>query len=360
MPRRHVLHELPPAPPPPAATKQAWNLRGLLIPAFMSVLLVTTLYQYLSLQSSYQDLSTRYAALSSRYDYLQSSYNSLNSQHIQLQDNYSNLVRSYSDLQSNYQSLRTSYASLEQQHQSLQTTYSILQSRYSSLSAEKTDTGNWYASIRDQINLRLGFAENRKSFVTPDDTKVGDLVNQVTGGWSNTSDWNEYWSDLRKMYDWVINNIAYSYDSPLPEIPEMGGLLQWRTEFWRFPNETIADRHGDCEDQALLLISMIGNYNKKEYTIWVVEFQSESSGHLAVAFPVVGGKLTILDPAGRFFTRDTLGNLASKDVGTAVGDWIQYWNNQGQKNVRITLVFSQTQYKKFSSTDEFIQWASQQ
>jgi len=247
---------------------------------------------------------------------------------------------------------------LNNNYQSLQTSYSNLQSSYSSLSQEKANIETWYASIRDQINLRHGLEENHKKFVTPDDPKVSNLVIQTTGGWSDTADWNEYWSDLRKMYDWVIYNVEYSHDSPLPLMPEMKGSLQWRSEFWRFPNDTIADKNGDCEDLAVLLCSMIINYNKNKYAAWAITYQSESTSHVAVAFPVVGGRLTILDPAGKFYTSDLFGNLASKDTRTAVNEWLQYWDGLGQRNIRITLIFNQTIYKEFSSTDEFIQWTS--
>jgi hypothetical protein len=238
----------------------------------------------------------------------------------------------------------------------LQNQYNELNSKYSSLNQEVQNEEIWYASIRDEINHRLGFGEDAQKFVTPDDSSVKNLVSQITGGWSDTSNWNEYWIDVKSMYDWVVNNIKYSYDSPLPVMPvQLGGPLYWREDYWRYPSETISAKHGDCEDQAILLTSMIRCYGGSKYAVWTIELTGTSSSHLAVALPVLGGQLTILDPAGKFYTRNWFGGITSKDVRNAVNEWIQYWSSQ-IGNPKVNLIFSDAEYKSFSSTDEFINW----
>lgn len=108
--------------------------------------------------------------------------------------------------------------------------------------------------------------------------------------------------------------------------------------------------------QALLLASMIRNYGGKKYAVWVIEWAGASSAHLAVAVPVLGGDLAILDPAGRFYTKDQYGRLTHKYSGSAVKEWVDYWSTQ-QKNIQITLALSDTEHQTFSSTNEFIEWA---
>ncbi|MBO3797334.1 MAG: transglutaminase-like domain-containing protein [Thermoproteota archaeon] len=255
-----------------------------------------------------------------------------------------------------YEALSFNYGVLENRFYSLEQDYNSLENRYSSLEREKAFMEEWYNTIRNQINLRSGGGDE-KLFVTPDDPMVSSIVVQTTGGWSNTVNPEEYWEDLEKMYDWVATNVKYSYDSPYPFMPEIGGSVWWSIEVWRFPNETIRDRLGDCEDQALLLASMIRNYGGKKYAVWVIEWVGASSAHLAVAVPVLGGDLAILDPTGRFYTKDQYGRLAHKYSGLAVKEWIDYWSTQ-QKNIQITLALSDTEHQTFSSTNEFIEWAS--
>jgi|GEM_PF-2537345 len=250
------------------------------------------------------------------------------------------------------------YIMLENRYQSLEQDYDMLKESYSSLKQERRDLEEWYNSIKSQINLRI-LEEDRKIFVTPTDPTISNLVTQITGGWSSTINLEEYWNDLKKMYDWVIENIVYSYDSPYPLMPEARGKILWVDEVWRFPNETIRSRCGDCEDQALLLASMIRNYGEKKYDVWVIRWTSRSSTHLAVAVPVEGGELAILDPAGHFYTNDR-GIFTHKDAGLAVEEWINHWRIQ-QTNINtllIDLAFSDTDYQKFSSTNEFVEWVS--
>jgi hypothetical protein len=315
----------------------------------LSSALVFTLYQYYSLKSSYQSLSREYEEKSSILFETQSLYSSLSLQYEQLSNEHNSLKKAYFSLEAN-RSL------VEKELTRLQSEYSSLNSTYYSLVDDKSRIEEWYGSIRREINLRQGISEEKKRFITPNDPEVGRIVFQTTGGWSRSGDFNEFWSDLKKMYDWTTNNVGYSYDSPSPVLPEIYGRLEWRAEFFRYPNETIFEKHGDCEDQALLLASMILNYLGRGFTVWVVEWVSDSSAHMAVAMPVEGGRLTILDPAGRFHTSSESGEPGSKPVRQAVEEWVEYWEKQGQHGVRISLVFSEETYRIFLTTEEFIQW----
>ena len=239
-----------------------------------------------------------------------------------------------------------------------------LTSTQSYLETEKNKNSqmvNQYSSIRDQINVRLGLTpQDRQSFITPDNLSVSTKVQQVTGGYSE--DVSEYWRDCERLYRWVVNNISYSYDSHMPVLAEkISGELTWRKSYWRMPEETLEDETGDCEDMALLLASMLRSYNEPNYRVWVLTIRSsvpEVPGHVAVAFPVAGGKLTILDPAGNYYTGYQYGTLRSESVSIAVNQWLSYWQSD-MPGAEIVTAFSETDHQQFSSTAEFISWTEE-
>ena len=121
------------------------------------------------------------------------------------------------------------------------------------------------------------------------------------------------------------------------------------------------DETGDCEDMALLLASMLRSYNEPNYDVWVLLIRSsvpEVPGHAAVAFPVAGGRLTILDPAGNYYTGYPYGTLQSESASVAVSKWLSHWARE-MPGAEIVEAFSETDYQQFSSTDEFLTWVKE-
>ncbi len=216
---------------------------------------------------------------------------------------------------------------------------------------------NQYASLKRQVNIRSGDTpEDRQGFITPSNSLVSAKVLEVTGGYSgNVSD---YWRDCERLYRWVVSNISYSSDSYIPVLPEtISDGLVWQQDYWRMPEETLGDETGDCEDMAVLLASMLRSYNEGEYQIWVLAIRSEESGHVAVAFPVQGGRLTILDPAGNYYTGQ-YGALQSESISIAVNNWLSHWQRE-MPGAEIVEVFSEDVHEEFSSTAEFVIWAQE-
>ena len=120
---------------------------------------------------------------------------------------------------------------------------------------------NAYKSLRDRVNMRWD-QSNVTAFITPSDPLVSSTVYSITGWWSNTSDWREYWRNVKALYDWVVENMEYRYDGLYPMLPDIPfGSLEFWNDMWQFPNETLKLGRGDCEDMAILLASMIRNYN---------------------------------------------------------------------------------------------------
>lgn len=220
--------------------------------------------------------------------------------------------------------------------------------------AERDSLKLWYRDLRQEVVVRLGWGEDAMNFVTPDDPSVASKVQQVTGGFS--SDVNEQWADFKRLYSWVVGNIEYSYDTPTPLLPETGGWLTWQQDYWRMPSETLEDGRGDCEDMSTLLTSMILSYLEGRYPAWCITWTSADSGHAAVAFPVAGGQLTILDPAGNYYT-NIWGTLTSKATSTAVNEWLAHWSQENPEYVNSA--FSHDFYQSFTSTQEFLDWCSQ-
>ena len=257
--------------------------------------------------------------------------------------------------------LDTTETQLEATKAELDTTETQLEATKTRLEAaenERIQMLNHYSNLREQINMRLGHGQDAQSFITPNDPVISARVSEITGGYSQ--DVNEFWRDYERLYRWVTRNIEYSYDSSTPILPKiMSGTLTWSSGFWRMPTETLKDETGDCEDMAVLLASMLLNYNEERFAVWAVGIETSSpepARHIALAFPVKGNQLTILDPAGNYYSRDYLGgSLRSYDVAVAVNRWLSHWAKD-MPGAQIYVAFSNEFRREFSSTEEFINW----
>ncbi|MFC1988558.1 transglutaminase-like domain-containing protein [Chloroflexota bacterium] len=213
-----------------------------------------------------------------------------------------------------------------------------------------------YSGFKQQIANRLGSTkEDKQGFITPDNYSVSTRARAITGGYSE--DPNEYWRDMYRLYQWVVNNISYSYDSYVPVLPEvMSGELKWHNEYWRLPEETLEEGTGDCEDMATLIVSLMRNYNEEKFAVLGVSISSKKSGnpgHIGAAFPVIDGRLTIVDPAGNYYTG--YGSLDSESYSVAVNRWLAHWARDIPEAF-ISGVFTDDFYYNFSNTDEFLSW----
>ncbi len=279
----------------------------------------------------------------------------------QLDSTKTELVMTKAELDTTKTQLDTTKTQLDTTKTQLDTTKAELdttKTRLETVENEQTQMLNHYSDLREQINIRLGKEQDRQSFVTPDDVEVSANVQEITDGYSE--DVNELWRDYDRLYRWVVKNIDYSGDSYTPLLPDvMNGNLRWKQEFWRMPAETLKDKTGDCEDMAVLLASLLLSYNEGEFAVWVLGIQTrepEYKGHLAVAFPVKGNKLTILDPAGNYYTGyHSWRSLRSDDVAVATNEWLSHWA-QDMPGAQIVTAFSGKFYREFSGTEEFIDW----
>lgn len=265
----------------------------------------------------------------------------------------------YDKIKSDLNIVQNQIEDLEDEIDELQDSHDILQIQNQQLEEEKDDIQNdydttvdWYDDIREEVNQRHGNWEDKKLFITPDDEEVAAKVQEITGGFSDDN--NERWAAYKAMYDWVVDNIEYNTDSRIPYLPSVNGGISWYQDYWRMPSETLSDEAGDCEDMAALLASMRSNYLSDMYAQWVITWQSDDSGHAAAAFPVEGGNLTILDPAGNYYTGYPY-YLTQNDVSSEINNWLAKWSDEN--NIHVATVFSDTLYETFDTTEEFVEWA---
>jgi predicted nuclease with TOPRIM domain len=326
--------------------------------------------QYLNLSIQFTDLAENYTALKnlcaqvvenytileSQFIDLATNYTSLQAMCQSLQVNFTSLSEDYNKLQTRYDSLSSNYATLAEAYSTLEAQYSSLQALYEGLRAEYDRYVAAYQKLRDEINQRWN-QQKGELFIVPTDSLVNVTVLSITGGWSDTSDWNEFWNDVKAMYKWVVNNIEYRYDGLFPMLPtDPSGKIDYWNEMWQFPNETLNLRKGDCEDMAILLCSMIRCYSNMVYVTECIGITSSTAGHLAVQIPVEGYKLVVFDPAGRYYSSDWLGNIVFNDISSEINNWLNYWEPQMGGDVYVDLVFSDYIHKTFTSTADYLSW----
>ena len=278
---------------------------------------------------------------------------------------YGTLSDEYDELSSDYDDLSDDYDALQAAHSSLQTDYNALQMQYNDLDINYDDLTNAYnsyvsayQSIVSDVNLySFHPSEAEKSLITWDDPDVADVVWDITHGWSDTLDWDEYWADVKAMYDWVVNNIEYSYDQYYPILPDdpRDGVTFF-DEVWQTPAQTLELGEGDCEDMAILLCSMVLNYNDNDYWVEVIAI----TGHAAVYLPVVNDQICILDPTGQYYTNNGAPFFAitQKDTTTEVNAWLHQWDIWAPEDAphQIDWIFSNDIWQEFNSNIEFIDW----
>ena len=311
---------------------------------------------YTILETRFIDLKANYTVLHMLYESLQANYTNLQTQYDTLWSNYTTLLGDYNELQTTYTSLQSNYTILEEDYNTLEAQYNSLQTLYENLQAEYDRYAAAYLELRSKISQRWN-EQNIEPFITPLDLFVNATVFDITGGWSNTSDWNEYWDDTKAMYNWVVDNIEYRSDGLFPILPvDPSGETYYGSEMWQFPNETLDLGKGDCEDMAILLCSMISCYSNMEYHVECIGIVSFTGGHLAVQVPVGDNKLVIFDPAGKYYSSDWLGDIVFNDISTEINNWLDYWKPEMGEDVYVNLVFSDYIHETFTSTSEYITW----
>jgi hypothetical protein len=214
-----------------------------------------------------------------------------------------------------------------------------------------------YNGLRQQVNRRLGLGRDAQTFITPENPAVAAVVKELTR--ASNGDPKEYWRNCELLYRWVVQNTLYVPDSCSPLLPEaVNGKIAWINDSWRMPEETLRDKAGDCEDLSALLTSLLLNYNRHVYGVWMVEVGNAESGHIGVVFPIEKGMITIVDPSIKYNTAAGDGlALTSRDARTELALWLERLGDR-VPDARVKRVFSDTLYQEFTGTEDFLNWVA--
>lgn len=282
----------------------------------------------------YQEFS--YSDLISNHSRLLADYVSLTGDHSDLLANYSTLASDHSNLLANYSTMDNDYSNLYDDFTSLQADYAALQSNEVGTAQALENYESWRAYVRSYLYLNASFRR------TLSNNEILSLESQVRSTLSNADAW---WGSVRELYDYVVTTIEYASDECFPKPPstyEFEHNLyanETITQSYMSPTETLAVEQGDCDDQAVLLYGLLRAYDKHvyeiDYQLWIVWVELGESTHLSMAFPVQGGKLTILDPAGHYYT-GMPGSLTANTPLDELTAYSQHWNSHGGVT-RVTL-----------------------
>ncbi len=253
--------------------------------------------------------------------------------------------------------LNRDIAALRSGNRQLARELSLAESENARLEAGLAEMAQNYLAIFDQVEVRFGDGRNAMQYVTPADALVLEATAAAVGS-LDSDDEGRRWRDYEKLYYWVTRNIAYSTDSPLPDLPPdlmAGGGVDLVPEYWRLPAETLREGAGDCEDQANLLASMLKCYARGKCAVYSVILKDERQGHVAAAIVTAGG-LAILDPTGTFYTNH-VGNLTSKPAWLALREWTEHLAAELDRPF-VAECFDESRYYTFASNDEFLGWVT--
>jgi len=271
----------------------------------------------------------------------------------------SNITSVFEEFDIEIASLKNNYSIIEESYNNLQYIYNIQKYEITRLNELNIDIQtdfklyiSQYKQLKNDINSRLAFDGDLSHFIKPFDQNIIDIMYDVSGGLETWRSMSEFWSDSMLLYDWIIENIDYASDSPYPFLySDPFESVRWFSQSVKYPNETLLDRAGDCEDQAILLESMLQAHNNF-FTSWCISIQWEGGGHVGVGIPFNGGRLAILDPSGNYHSGSE-NSFSSEPVIQAIDNWMSIVSNQ---EMNVTSIFNNNEYIKFNNTTEFYTW----
>ncbi|RLE57155.1 MAG: hypothetical protein DRJ40_02215 [Thermoprotei archaeon] len=256
------------------------------------------------------------------------------------------LERQLNELKKNYEKLSARFEVLNRNYTSLKELYSELRHKYEVLEGEYKRVKKLYSTLRESYEAWRGYCLSyidlklavKRALDVVELHKLLPYVKKIV------TDPHDLWRSEKELYHYVVKNIAYAKDPPIPVPPTISELEQRLygnytcNELILSPSEVLKLRQGDCEDQAILLYALIIAYERylhgKEYITWLVHIDlGDGSSHMAVAFPVKVDEgrheLTILDPAGKYYTSGPIGELTSRVPLIELKRYSTHWRDHG-------------------------------
>ncbi len=262
------------------------------------------------------------------------------------------------------------YLELKDQYDKLLEKYIILSREYEAL---RKECSSYVNNVTRELMYELGRIHKMllqrtiidRSFLQPNETT--GIVRKIIKEYNLTS--RKLGNEIY-FYYWILREIKYSKDQPHPLISyeykvyprfSLNITLTYINQFVQSPRETLNRGEGDCEDQAILLASMLIEYHRQvgitNRSVFLIElrFKGErDSGHVAVLVKDRVLNITlVLDPAASYCTITFNENNTSMEL--------ENWLNYLKKNLMyrtVTLVELHTQDKtyKFYKVKDFIEW----
>jgi hypothetical protein len=237
---------------------------------------------------------------------------------------------------------------------------SFMEFNYSALITSLT---NQNMSIDISSNIVTSYEQllhiDKTQFITVSDPAISITLPMILNYSMNPSNHNEVWNDLSSIYYWVQTCIQYQNDS-LPLVDHGASNISTSpVDMWQHPSQTIFLGQGDCEDQALLLTSLLLNYYEEAFYFECLLLQSSTgAGHVTPYIPVKGDYLTIIDPATGYSTITESNNrvLATESIEHEIANYLAFLSTQSIGQWKVVGAFSSNFDRMFSSTDEFNHW----
>lgn len=192
------------------------------------------------------------------------------------------------------------------------------------------------------------------------DRVMGYVLSRVVGRLydPNHPEWLD--EDIEQIYLWVKDNIINSYDTYFPDIEvvyvNISGKLYPKEikftlhrEYVQNPEETLTRRAGDCEDQAILVTSMLQAYLQRlgeAYMVCVISMEYDITHCASIA--IVQGTVYVLDTAMEYFDKDV-------NAYNVIRSWLAYIDFDPQYVDKV-MVVNDNFYQVFRGINEFIAW----
>lgn len=310
--------------------------------------------QFTALLSNYTSLETAYRQLKASYDMLSRAHQQLQAEYGNLWTKYTSLNKEYGALLSNYNDLLVAFTSLDREFRRLQAEYGSLQSQFNALQLQYDSLLETSVKVNGSLT-HLVLALYRyccipyafERVLNPSEIKSVDRYVASAGVSAD-----DIMTSIQNIYRWIrfnVRSVQSAIALPMPirfscdartrlcyfqEIREV-------TNYVQNPSFTASYGLGDSDDQAVLAYAMIKHYfiyvHKKEYDLWIAYItMGDGSWRLAVFLPALGGKLTIVDPAGAYLTSTEQDSITSRPAHEELARYSTYWSaNKGITHISL-------------------------
>jgi len=259
---------------------------------------------------------------------------------------YDSLNQSHESLQSEYQNKQSEYQSLQNDYQSLKYNNELLSIDYNNTKESRDAYKKQFLDYWDATKIRYGDGGDCNLFITPDNPKVIEKTKQILG---HSSDNDLSLKDIYDITNWVSKNIEYNHDT----------FIRNRRECFLYPEETLNLGYGDCEDHALLVVSLCKAEENVSW-IWCADVMLEKINkeivrHTCVFVDIPNDKMLIFDShyfviiLGQVDYESWLMSEAD-DEGTELN---QYMNLVNYDTVKVLKIYNGSSYHLFRDNLEF-------